>query len=161
MAARTRLFAALGLIGGALGAAAACGLPLGGLGAAGDAGASDATATGDDASGTDETGIEASVPPGCTTLDAACLGTLPPGWQPVSVTDGGCGAGFDAATLLANAQSSASSCACGACQVVGAFACNGAVTVTSGDGCNDTPAYIASAVPDTCLSAPNGGAQHV
>lgn len=161
MAARTRLLAALGLVGGCVGAAVACGLPLGGLGAAGDAGAGDATTTGDDSSGTDETGTEASVPPGCTTLDAACLGALPTGWQPVSVTDAGCGADFDAATLLVNPQLSESSCACGTCQLVGAFACNGAVTVTSGDGCNDTPAYIASAVPETCIAAPNGGAQHV
>jgi hypothetical protein len=111
----------------------ACGLPLDGLGASVDASAGDGgIEAGDDASGSDE----GEIPTGCVTLDAACLGAVPAGWQPVSVPDGGC--------------------ACGACQIVGAFDCIGAVPVSGGDGCNDPT--LVTVAPATCTAAQ---AQHV
>ncbi|HEY3821685.1 MAG TPA: hypothetical protein VGL81_31175 [Polyangiaceae bacterium] len=156
MARRTRLLAAIAVVAGAgiAGAwTAACGLPLGGLGTSLDAGGFDASMSGDDAGASDETGV----PPGCVALDAACLGVLATGWQPVTVTDAGCGAGFDAATLLVNPRVGDGGCACGACQIVGSFGCDGSVPVSSGDGCNDSPVLV-TASPGVCTAAQ---AQHV
>ena len=97
------------------------------------------------------------LPPGCTTLDAACLGALPAGWQPVSVNDAGaCGADFEAGTLLTNPSVQAGSCACGACQPVGSYACTTGVPISGGNNCNDSP--IATATPGSCTQA---NAQHL
>jgi hypothetical protein len=161
VAAPTRLLAAFVLLGavGAVGAwVAACGLPLGGL-AADDGGAGDASVTGDDArgSGSGESGSDdGGVPPGCLTLDAACLGALAPGWQPVSVTDAGCAAGFDAATLLVRPRVDDGGCACGACEVVGSFGCDASVAISGGDGCGDPT--LLTVAPGACGA---GQAQHV
>lgn len=136
---------------------AACGLPLDGLAVAEDAslaeGGGDTAAADAGADSNDDTGPSAP----CT-LDAACLGTLPAGWQPVVVTDAGCGADFDAATLLVNPRVGEGGCACGACQLVGSFSCGGAVAISGGDGCND-PTLVTVAA-GACMSA-GAGAQHV
>ena len=145
----------VGAVGVVVAWVAACGLPLGGLGAPGDVGAGDASVTGGDAS----TSGEADVPEGassCVAVDAACLGALPAGWQPVSVTDAGCAADFDAATLLLNPRVADGGCACGACQIVGSFRCEAGVPISGGDGCND-PTLVTPA-PGACIAAQ---AQHV
>lgn len=158
--ARTRLAVlAFGATAGLLGAwLAACGLPQGGLGAtieagAGGGGGNDATASteGSSAGGDDEGGGQ-----GCSSVDAACLGPLPSGWQPIGLTDGGCGPGFTGATLVTNPRIEDGGCACGACQVVGAFACNAAVSISGGDNCTDPTLVDAS--PGVCTQAQ---AQHV
>ncbi len=98
-----------------------------------------------------------TLPQGCTTLDAACLGNLTAGWRPVSVSDASsCGQGFEAGTLVTNARTLAGGCACGACQPVGSFSCAGPVPISGGNGCNDPP--IANATPGVCTQA---SAQHL
>jgi hypothetical protein len=136
---------------GALGLwAAACGLPLGGLGAPGTdpaadgaLGAEGAALGGDDGGGDDG-------PASCANLDAACLGGLPSGWQPVSVADAGCPSAFTAETLQVNPRLGDGGCACGACQIVGSFSCTSGVAVSGGNGCNDPT--LVTATPDTCAA---------
>jgi hypothetical protein len=129
--------AALAGAGATLSWAAACGLPLDGLSSrSSDGGASmDATRPGDSGA---EGGFdaEAAAPPTCN-VDAACLGALPPGWQPVGVSDAGCASGYTPQSLLANPRLPDGGCACGACQIVGAFDCGGPVAIAGGDGCGD------------------------
>jgi hypothetical protein len=153
-----RRLAACALVGGVAVAGAwvaACGLPLDGLGAAGDAGNGDGTVTGDDAGGSGEGDVPEGSPASCA-VDAACLGTLPSGWQPVRVSDAGCGEDFDAATFLVHPRVDDGGCACGACHIVGAFSCDASVPVSGGDGCNDPT--LVTAVPGACTAAQ---AQHV
>lgn len=156
--ARTLFPLALVAAAGALGAwGAACGLPLSGEGPLdGEAG----PGTGPDGSLGGEGGAEGGGgddgPVACTTLDAACLGGIPAGWQPVTVGDGGCPAAFTAATLRTNPRVADGGCACGACQVVGQYQCTNSVAVSGGDGCNDPT--LVTALPDTCTQAQ---AQHV
>ena len=162
-----------GLVAGALwlGASAtaaqvvACGLPQGGLGESGDDAGRDATAMdgsaasdapSETASSSDGGAFESSVPPSCTTLDAACLGAVPTGWQPVAVSDAGCAAGFTPKPLLANPRLPDGGCACGACQIVGAFACNAVVAISGGDNCADPT--LVTVTPGSCAQA---SAQHV
>lgn len=145
---RVRHVLALSLI--VAGLAAACGIdfvgsaPLGGADGAADGPSSDPSDAG------------ATLPRPCATVDAACLGPLPDPWQPIAMGTPGCGAGFTAATLLANPRSGAGSCACGACQPVGSFTCTGTTAVSGGNTCNDPP--IADAPPGTCTTAT---AQHL
>ena len=96
------------------------------------------------------------VPPACATVDAACLGPLPSGWQPIAVTDAGCDPGFAAATLVMNPRVADGGCACGACQVIGTFACEAGVPVSGGNTCTDPT--LVTAVPGACTPAQ---AQHV
>lgn len=172
---RTALLAlamAMGAAGGA-GGLAACGLAQGGLGAAIDADAAgggdgatgadaghDATTGGDatsgDANGDGSSSSHDSGMQGCATLDAACIGTVPSGWQPVGVSDGGCASGFTAKPMLVNPRLEDGGCACGACQVVGAFLCNTGVDITGGDQCMDPT--LVTVTPGTCTQA---SAQHV
>jgi hypothetical protein len=141
-------------------AGGACGLAQNGLSSApGDDGGADAepdagTTDGTTAQSSDTgTGSGAdSGAAGCSTLDASwCLGTVPPGWQPVGVADGGCGAGATPVSLVRNPRLPEGGCACGACQVVGSFQCTGASGISGGDGCGDPP--IASASPGACTPA--------
>ena len=134
--------------------AVACGLPLDGIAASHDAGAGDASVAGDDASGSGDGG--GSPDAACVALDPACLGSLPPGWQAIGVTDGGCPPGFDAATLLVNPRVGDGGCACGSCQIVGAFDCDASVPISGGDGCNDPT--LVTVAPGACVAAQ---AQHV
>ena len=99
---------------------------------------------------------DTGVPPGCATVDAACLGPLPSGWQPIAVTDAGCDPGFAAATLVMNPRVADGGCACGACQVIGTFACEAGVPVSGGNTCTDPT--LVTAVPGACTPAQ---AQHV
>lgn len=120
--------------------AAACGLSVEGLSSRTDDGgaAMDATRPGDGGDGGTGSGGDADTgSPACTTIDAACLGTLPPGWQPVAISDAGCGAGYTTQNLLANPRLDDGGCACGVCQIVGAFDCGAPVAVAGGDGCGD------------------------
>jgi hypothetical protein len=140
--------------------AAACGLARSGLepdGAGGDAGA-DATSLGDGNGSYDAPrgdGGQEAAPPACKTLDAACVGPIPAGWQPVGVSDAGCPAEFDAHTLLVNPRVGNGGCGCGACQVVGAYGC-GSVSVSGGNTCMDPTLVVAP--PGVCTPA---SAQHV
>lgn len=157
MASGAGRLAAIALSGGAGIATAwavACGLPLGGLGAL-DASAGDSSVTGGDASSSGESDVPEGAPPGCVTVDATCLGALPAGWQPVSVTDAGCAADFDSATLLVHPRVGDGGCAC-ACHIVGAFACDASIPVSGGDSCNDPT--LVTATPGACIAAQ---AQHV
>jgi hypothetical protein len=154
--ARVAVAGALGMGSCILGAwAVACGLPVAGLGAVVDGSVGADGAGGDDGgSATGESG------PGCATVDAACLGGIPSGWQPVTVGDGGCPSAFTAAVLATNPRTPDGGCACGACQVVGSFTCTGMTTITAGDGCGDSPPLVAGASPETCTK-PANTAQHV
>ena len=129
----------------------ACGLNLDGLGAIADAGggSQDAFAL--------DTGSETDVAlPSCIATDAACLGALPTGWRPVSLTDAGCAPDFDAETLQTNARVEDGGCACGACQVVGAYTCDAGVAISGGNNCGDPT--LVTTVPGACTAAQ---AQHV
>ena len=157
--ARTVVTLALVVATGALGGwVAACGLPLTGLGPNDLEGGTGADVT----TGADGTSAEGSSgggddgPTACTTVDAACLGGIPSGWQPVTVADAGCPSAFTAAVLRVNPRLDKGSCACGACQVVGALQCTNGVAISGGDGCNDST--LVTALPDTCTQAQ---AQHV
>jgi hypothetical protein len=143
--------------------ATACGLSREGLGPDGDAGddahvGADVTESGapsDD--GATSSGDDGGIPPPCAVLDAsACLGALPEGWQPVTVSDAGCPPGFTSKSLLVNPRVEDGGCACGACQVTGAYACTGGVAIAGGDSCADPP--IADASPGACTQAQ---AQHI
>src|SRR5579859_143415 len=146
---------------------AACGLPAGGL-AAVDGAAGDDVTGGDDAAGGAEgssgggdgggPGGDAGTT-GCATVDASCLSGVPAGWQPVTVGDAGCPSAFTAAVLRTNPRVDDGGCACGACQVVGAYTCAGPSSVTSGDGCGDLPPLLGTVSPDTCTQARSS--QHV
>jgi hypothetical protein len=132
--------AAVASAGAMLSWAAACGLSVEGLSSrTGDGGeAMDATRPDDGGdSGPGSGGDAEASAPACTTIDAACLGTLPPGWQPVAISDAGCAAGYTTQSLLANPRLNDGGCACGACQLIGAFDCNAGVAVAGGDGCGD------------------------
>lgn len=157
----TRRLATAGIAVAAAGIAAwivACGLPTAGIGAPAEGGvsATDGSST-VDGGGTGEEDDGAIVPPACTEVDAACLGPLPSGWQPVGVTDGGCDPGFTKATLVTNPRVGDGGCACGPCQAIGTLDCEGGVVITSGDGCGDSPP-LASGAPGACIQAT---AQHV
>ncbi|HEY1960483.1 MAG TPA: hypothetical protein VGH28_32960 [Polyangiaceae bacterium] len=95
-----------------------------------------------------EGGVDANLPEACTTLDAACLGAVDSVWTPVTLGDAGCSAGFNATQLKTNPQDTPASCACGACSVVGAYACEAGVPISGGDGCGDDP--FATATPGQC-----------
>lgn len=153
----TRLAAAavVAAAGALAGVVAACGLPRAGLGAAVDA----AAGGGDDSSASadgESTGNDAGSP-ACTGVDAACLGPLPSGWQPIALGDGGCLPGFSTANLVTNARIEDGGCACGACQAIGTFECEASVPVSGGDNnCGDPP--FVTATPGACTQ---GQAQHV
>jgi hypothetical protein len=137
-----RLLKRLGLavFGGAAAAALwtlACGLPAGGLAA----------------ESSDATGMSA---PCADAIDAACLGPLPPGWQPVTLGDAGCGTGFETVELRSNPRLEDGGCMCGACQITGSFSCAGPVPISGGDNCGDPP--FLTAMPGLCAT---GQAQHV
>jgi hypothetical protein len=132
--------------------AVACGLPANGL--LQDLGE---TGTGDDGGAATEAGDEDSPPSSCPTVDAACLGGIPSGWQPVVLGDGGCPPAFTLAAMQVNPRLADGGCACGACQVVGSFDCSGSVVITSGNICADQPS-LAVATPGQCTQAQ---AQHV
>ena len=114
------------------------------------------------ACGIDENGLEPvdastqEAGPACTTLDAACLGPLPTSWTPVSVTDAGCRVGFTKTTLVGNPQVLPNGCACGSCEVIGAYDCDAASPISGGNNCNDDP--IATAPTGQCTGA---SAQHL
>jgi hypothetical protein len=138
---------------GALAAwAVACGLPLSGLGAAADGGSPSADVSSETPAAVNESGP----PPACTSLDAACLGPLPSGWQAIALTDAGCAPGFTAAHLVMNPRVEDGGCACGGCRVIGSYDCEGTVAISGGDGCNDPT--LVDAAPGTCTPA---SAQHV
>jgi hypothetical protein len=92
----------------------------------------------------------------CVTLDAACLGPLASSWHPVAVTDASCNAGFTRQDLVTNPHVETGGCACGGCQVVGAYTCDAAVPISGGNNCGDNP--IANAPPGACTQAQ---AQHL
>jgi hypothetical protein len=71
------------------------------------------------------------------------------------VGDGGCGAGFTAATLVTNPRLLDGGCACGACATSGAFSCPPS-PISGGNSCNDNP--IANAPSGQCTQA---HAQHL
>jgi hypothetical protein len=125
-------------------AAAACGIDVLGTGDFSEAGAPDASSN------------EAAFPEPCATLDASCLGALPPIWKPISVGAPGCAADFMPATLVANPRAPGGACACGACQPSGAFTCTGNTAISGGTDCKDDP--IAQAAPGACT---NASAQHL
>jgi hypothetical protein len=130
--------------------AVACGLPGNGL----------LTDWGETGPG-DDGGAEAaddSPPTSCPTIDAACLGGIPSGWQPVIVSDAGCPPAFTLAAMQVNPRLVDGGCACGGCQVVGSYDCSGNVVVTSGTGCADQPPLVPDATPGKCTQAQ---AQHV
>jgi hypothetical protein len=161
MASRTSTALVAAGLGGAVAiacGAAACGLSRAGLGNPADDGGilgeRDATRPTDALASIDGDTDEA--PPGCTTVDAACLGPLPQGWAPVLLADAGCSPGYTSHTLLANPRLGDGGCACGACQILGAYDCDAAVAISGGDGCGD-PTLI-SVAPGTCGAAQ---AQHV
>ncbi|HEY8090693.1 MAG TPA: hypothetical protein VIF09_22685 [Polyangiaceae bacterium] len=154
---RARLALVVVAAAGALGAwASACGLPQSGLGAAVEAGASgggDGTTSTEGSAAGDDGGPSS----GCSSIDAACLGPLPSGWQPIGVTDAGCAAGFTVASLVTNPRVEDGGCACGACQVIGAFSCTAATSISGGDNNCGDPTLI-DASPGVCTQAQ---AQHV
>ncbi len=167
--ARALSAAAVSLMGGAaVSWASACGLPHTGLSDRPlDGGANDATSSGrggdsasppenDTGAGDGGTGLADAAGPACEPVDAACLGSIPPGWAPVQVSDGGCAPGFGVQTLQVNPRLRDGGCACGACAVVGSFTCNGVVPISGGDGCNDPT--LVTATSGTCAVA---SAQHV
>jgi len=92
----------------------------------------------------------------CTTLDAACLGGVGSSWQPIAISDAGCGAGFTATTLVTNPRVSSTSCACGSCEVIGAYTCDAGTPISGGNNCGDPP--IATAPNGQCTQA---SAQHL
>jgi len=103
----------------------------------------------------DDGGDDAIQP--CTTLDAACLGALDPSWKPIALADGGCGLGFSPETWKTNPRDVPGSCVCGACEVVGSYACEAGVAVRGGNTCTDNP--IAIATPGVCTN--NTATQHI
>lgn len=104
----------------------------------------------DEAGVFEDGGADANVPEACATLDAACLGALDPIWTPVAIGDGGCGAGWSSVHLATNPHDTATSCACGACDVVGSYSCEAGVPISGGDNCGDNP--FATATPGTCTN---------
>src|SRR5690349_1133116 len=120
----------------AAGVVAACGLDLVEA-QTGEGTTNDASAAADDA-GDEGTSTLQDGAPTCA-LDAACLGTIPAGWKPISLTDAGCGAGFEATTLVTNPTLGANGCMCGACQASGTIVCDGVTEVSGGNNCNDDP----------------------
>lgn len=168
MTARVRIALAGGLAIGALLALGACGLGREGLGPEVDdgggvdgttpVGPSDASARADGAPPSDaaSAGDRAPEASPCTTLDASCLGALPPGWKPIAVVDGGCGAGFSAQPLVTNPRLLDGGCACAACEVQGTFACEAGVAIHGGDNCGDPT--LVTVAPGSCVGA---SAQHI
>ena len=103
--------------------------------------------------------VDANLPEACATLDAACLGTLAQSgtWTPVALAAGACGADWSSVHLKTNPHDTATSCACGACSVVGAYACEAGVPIVGGNGGGDSP--FMTATPGQCS---NGNAtQHL
>ncbi len=140
---------------GALGvAASACGLAVSGLL---DAPGGPDASTPVDGSTHDAAGVhDAGLPPTCSTIDAACLGPLPPGWQAVGLSDAGCAIGFTSHPVVTNPRIEDGGCACSACTIVGSYACEGGAPVAGGDGCGDSP--LLTATSGTCAMA---SAQHI
>jgi hypothetical protein len=133
----------------------ACGLSLSGLSNRLDDGGGnaivDASHRGEDGQG------DGSTQPPCDLLDAACLGALPPAWQPIGIGDGGCAHGYTAENLVTNPRLADGGCACGACQVIGSYGCDASVAISGGDNnCGDPP--FMTATPGICAA---GQAQHV
>jgi hypothetical protein len=152
---------ALAIAGAMTGGAAACGLARDGLSSSLDDGGAaishDATHPPDTGNGGDSgNDAEAATPPTCAAVDAACLGALPPGWQPVALADAGCAPGYTTEALQTNPRLLDGGCACGACQLIGTYDCNAMVAISGGDGCGD-PTLI-TVTPGACGVAQ---AQHV
>ena len=103
----------------------------------------------DDAGSLDGGGNDVAILP-CTTLDAACLGALDPIWKPVATTDASCAAGWTSVHLQTNPHDIPGSCACGACSVVGSYACTTGVPISGGNNCGDSP--FATATPGQCTN---------
>ncbi len=139
----------------------ACGLSRSGLSSQlDDAGegtaATDASHRPADAAGGEDGQRDGSTHTPCVDLDAACLGALPPGWQPVGIGDGGCAQGYTTETLVTNPRLADGSCACGACQVIGSYGCDGSLAISGGDNCGDPT--LVTVTPGSCAAAQ---AQHV
>jgi hypothetical protein len=134
---------------GVIAAAAACGIDF--------PGSADIDPDGSSSSLDDGAVGDGGFPVGCATLATPCLGTLPPGWRPIAMGAPQCAAGFTAAKVYVNPQVGPGACACGPCQTIGSFKCDGMVTATGGDNCND-PQPVATLTSGNCGKA---HAQHI